>query len=200
MRKISILAVALALAIACGTPTSFISTWKAPDAQPLQFHKILAVAFVNNEGQRRSAEDRLVANITKVEAIPAYKILSTADMKDEDVAKAKIEGLGIDGVVTLRFLGSKEKLEYVPGTTTYGPTYYQPFWGYYGYATPMMYDPGYYTTTNLVRVETNIYSLAGEKLLWSGHSETSDPTSLDDLIDSIARATANELRNEGMIK
>lgn len=191
---------AIALLVACGTPTSFINTWTAPDAKPLQFHKILAVAFVSNDGQRRSAEDRICANIKSVPAIPSYRILSMQDMKDEEGAKAKVQEQGIDGVITLRFLGSKEKLEYVPGTTTYAPTYYQPFWGYYGYASPMMYDPGYYTTTNYIRVETNIYSLADEQLLWSGHSETADPTSLDDLIDSIARATAKELRSQGMIK
>ncbi len=200
MRRLSIIMSLAALVLACGTQTSFISTWRSPDAKPDQFHKILVVAFMKDDGQRRSAEDRIVQNIKNHEAIPSYKVLSMADMKDEELAKKKVEALGVDGVVTMRFLGSKEKLEYVPGTTTYGPSYYQPFWGYYGYAAPMLYDPGYYTTTNLVRVETNIYSLKNQELLWSGHSETADPTSLDDLIDSIARATAKELQREGLIK
>ncbi|HEX5132472.1 MAG TPA: hypothetical protein VFX92_08295 [Candidatus Krumholzibacteria bacterium] len=200
MKKYLLPLVAAVMAVSCGTPTSFVSTWRAPDAKPLQFTKVLVVAFVPEESMRRSAEDRMVENITRVEAIPSYRILSKEDMKDSEKSKATVEKLGVDGVVTMRFLGSQEKLEYVPGTTTYGPTYYQPFWGYYGYATPMMYDPGYYTTTNLVRMETNIYSLAQEELLWSGHSETSDPTSLDDLIDSVAHATAKELVAEGLMK
>jgi hypothetical protein len=200
MKRLLLLVAATMVMSSCGTPTSFVSTWKAPDAKPLQFNKILVVAFMKDEGMRRSAEDRMVADVTRVEAIPSYRVLSAADLKDKDAARLKVDGLGVDGVVTMRLLGSDEKLEYVPGTTSYGPTYYQPFWGYYGYASPMMYDPGYYTTTQIVRMETNIYSLASEELLWSGHSETTDPTSLNDLIDSVARAAAGELVKQGLIE
>ena len=191
---------ASALLVSCGTPTSFISTWRDPEAQPLQFKKVLVVAFVPEEGQRRSAEDAMVANIKRADAIPSYRSLSKADMKDSEGSRAKVEALGVDGIITTRFLGRDEKLEYVPGTMSYAPSYYQPFWGYYGYATPMMYDPGYYTTSNLIRLETNIYSFADEKLIWTGHSETTDPTSLDDLIQSVARATADELVKQGLVK
>jgi hypothetical protein len=200
MKKVLLAVVAAAMVASCGTPTSFVSTWKDPDAQPLAFKKVLVVAFLPDEGQRRSAEDAMVANIKRAPAIPSYKILSEADMKDADLARNKVKEIGVDGVVTMRFLGKDEKLSYVPGTTAYGPSYYQPFWGYYGYAAPMMYDPGYYTTTQVIRLETNIYSFADEKLLWTGHSETSDPSSLDDLINSVAKATSQELIKQGLIK
>lgn len=200
MKRILISLAALIVLSSCGTPTSFVSTWRDPDVKPLAFQKVLAVAFLPDEGQRRSAEDRMVANIKRAEAIPSYRILSREEMKDKDAARAKVEQMGIDGAVTMRFLGKDEKLEYVPGTSYYGPSYYQPFWGYYGYAQPMMYDPGYYTQTQIIRLETNIYDLKGEKLVWTGHSETSDPTSLNDLIDSVARATGDELVKEGLLK
>lgn len=200
MKKVLLSVAAVTMLTSCGTPTSFVSTWRDPEAQPLNFNKVLVVAFMPDEGQRRSAEDEMVKNITRVEAVPSYRIVSKEQMKDSDATKAKVMELGVDGVVTMRFLGRDEKLEYVPGTMSYGPSYYQPFWGYYGYASPMMYDPGYYTTTNVVRLETNIYSLADEKLIWTGHSETDDPLSLDDLIDSVARATADELVKQGLLK
>lgn len=200
MRRVLPALAAVAMLASCGTPTSFVSTWKDPDAQPLTFKKVLVVAFVPDEGQRRSAEDQMVANIKRAEAIASYRILSKEQMKDSDAAKATIEQLGVDGVITMRWLGKDEKLEYVPGTSYYGPSYYQPFWGYYGYAQPMMYDPGYYTATQLIRMETNIFSFPDEKLIWTGHSETTDPTSLDDLVNSVAQATANELITEGLLK
>ena len=201
MKKVLIAIAAVSLLVSCGTPTSFISTWRDPDTKgPLTFKKILCVAFVPDEGQRRSAEDAMVSNIKKAEAIPSYRVLSKEQMKDQDLAKKTITELGVDGIVTMRWLGKDEKLEYVPGTSYYGPSYYQPFWGYYGYAAPMMYDPGYYTTTNVVRLETNIYAFPTEKLIWTGHSETDDPTSLNDLINSVALATGDELAKEGLIK
>jgi hypothetical protein len=200
MKRVLFAALAVAMLVSCGTPTSFVNTWRDPDAQPLAFKKILVVAFVPDEGQRRTAEDQMVANIKKAEAFQSYKILSKAQMKDSDASKATINELGVDGIITMRWLGKDEKLEYVPGTSYYGPSYYQPFWGYYGYASPMMYDPGYYTQSQIIRLETNIYSYPDEKIIWTGHSETTDPTSLNDLINSVALATSKELVKEGLIK
>lgn len=200
MRRVLLTLAAASLLASCGTPTSFISTWRDPEAQPLAFKKVLVVAFVPDEGQRRSAEDQMVANIKRADAIASYRILSKEQMKDSEGAKAKIMEQGVDGIITMRWLGRDEKLEYVPGTSYYGPSYYQPFWGYYGYAQPMMYDPGYYTTTQLIRMETNIFSFPDEKLIWTGHSETSDPASLDDLINSVALATGDELVKQGLLK
>jgi hypothetical protein len=200
MKKILLMALAASMLTSCGTPTSFVNTWRDPDAKPLAFKKILVVAFVPDEGQRRSAEDQMAANIKKADVIQSYKVLSKEQMKDKDAAKKAIEGLGVDGIISMRWLGKDEKLEYVPGTAYYGPSYYQPFWGYYGYAAPMMYDPGYYTQSQIIRLETNIYSYPDEKLVWTGHSETTDPTSLNDLINSVALATSKELIKEGLIK
>ncbi len=200
MKKVLLAVAAMSILASCGTPTSFNSTWRDPEAQPLAFKKILVVAFVNDEGQRRSAEDRIVANIKRAEAVPSYRILSLKELKDNDASRAKVDQLGIDGVVTFRVLGKDEKLEYVPGTSYYGPSYYQPFWGYYGYAGPMMYDPGYYTTTQIIRAETAIFDYRNEKLIWTGHSETTDPMSLADLIDSVSGAVAKELAAEGLVK
>ncbi|MDH4037232.1 MAG: hypothetical protein OEX18_08085 [Candidatus Krumholzibacteria bacterium] len=200
MKKVLLAAVAASLLASCGTPTSFVSTWKDPEAKPLAFTKILVVAFVPNEGQRRSAEDQMVANIKKAEAIASYRILSKERMKDADASKAAIEKLNVDGIITMRWLGKEDKLEYVPGTSYYGPSYYQPFWGYYGYATPMMYDPGYYTESQIITLETQIFSFPDEKLIWTGHSQTTDPTSLNDLIDSVALATSKQLIQEGLLQ
>ncbi len=200
MKKALLAVAAASLLASCGTPTSFVSTWKDPDAKPLAFKKILVVAFVPNEGQRRSAEDQMVANIKKAEAIASYRILSKEQMKDADASKAAIEKLNVDGIITMRWLGKEDKLEYVPGTSYYGPSYYQPFWGYYGYATPMMYDPGYYTESQIITLETQIFSFPDEKLIWTGHSQTTDPTSLNDLIDSVALATSKQLVQEGLLQ
>ena len=44
----------------------FVSSWKAPDAQPLQLQgaKVAAVVMVNSEASRRVAEDKLAREIT----------------------------------------------------------------------------------------------------------------------------------------
>ena len=62
-----------------------------------------------------------------------------------------------------------------------------------------VYDPGYMVTNTYVYVDVRIYNGADEKLVWSGKSQTVDPTSVSDLINDIAYAAASELRNQGLI-
>jgi DNA repair photolyase len=91
----------------------------------------------------------------------------------------------------------------VPGsysTTAAYPAPYYSFGGYYGYATPMMYEPGYNITERYVNVETNIYRLSDEKLVWSGRSETVDPSSATELTRQIAQEAALVLQQQKLIK
>jgi hypothetical protein len=90
-------------------------------------------------------------------------------------------------------VSADEKVTYVP--PSYGPT----FWGYYGYARPMAYDPGYIRTDTVVRVETSIYSLREDRLLWVASSETMNPKSVDTLVAEVAKAVRAELERSKLI-
>jgi hypothetical protein len=120
-------------------------------------------------------------------------------MQDVELAKAKVLELGIDGAVVMRYQGTDRRSEYVPGTA-YSPAYYQPFWGYYGYAAPMAYSPGYVEEYRVVQVETTIFSVPDEKMLWAGMSETEEPGSLQALVDAVAQGAATKLRQQGLVK
>ncbi|HJY41606.1 MAG TPA: hypothetical protein VJ303_10235, partial [Steroidobacteraceae bacterium] len=53
--------VVLATILTACSSAPFVSTWRAPDAQPLDVRgsKVAAVVMVNNEASRRVAEDKL---------------------------------------------------------------------------------------------------------------------------------------------
>ena len=48
-------------------------------------------------------------------------------------------------------------------------------------------------------IETKLYDVASEKLLWTGISETLNPESASKGIDSVGRLVVSTLRNEGVI-
>jgi hypothetical protein len=50
-----------------------------------------------------------------------------------------------------------------------------------------------------VSIETLIYSLNNDKLLWAGTSRTSNPAGLSSLVDEVADAVAREVVKEGLI-
>ena len=88
---------------------------------------------------------------------------------------------GIVGVVVLRAAGAKKEVSYSPAY--WSAPYYGSFWGggYYGYGWNSVYDPGYLRTDTIVRVETLVYDLKADKLLWAGMSESTNPSAVQPL-------------------
>jgi hypothetical protein len=50
-----------------------------------------------------------------------------------------------------------------------------------------------------VRLETNLYGVGTGEPVWSGQSETFNPDSLEDIIDSATQAVAKRLGDESLI-
>jgi hypothetical protein len=88
----------------------------------------------------------------------------------------------------MRLKDVEKTTSYTPGTS-YG--------GWYGYRYA---SPGYVTTDKTFIVETNFYSLASGKLLWSGTTSTLNPTTLDQSLDGIISTLKYELQRRGLVK
>ena len=184
---------ALLLLTGCAS-TQMQSTWTNPEAQPIRFDKTLAVFMSPQEGVRRAAEDRLVERIGPARSAASYTVLSAAELNDVEAAKQKVRAAGFDGAVVMRVIGTRQEQTYVP------PAYYGRHWGgYWSRGWREVYEPGYLRTDTFVRVETNVYSLADDKLIWSGISETFDPTETTRMVDEVADAAAEEMTRRGLL-
>ena len=128
-----------------------------------------------------------------VECKPAAWAIPDSMIPKVEEAKALTRKEGFDGAVVVRVLGTREQVTYVP--PTYGPS----FWGYYGGAWPIAYDPGFYQANEVVVLEISIFSLARDQLLWVGTTETVNPQSLHDLVADVAKAVRGELLRRGLI-
>lgn len=195
------LALALAGAGACvGASTTFDSTWKAPDVEAIEFSRVMALSIGRDDGQRRTIEDRIVATIVangRADAVPAYSLLTEADTRDTAAARSKVEAARVDGLVTVRLVGTSSEQRLVSGAPM--PYYYAQPWGYYGYGYGMAYSPSYLVTDTEVQIETNIYSLKENRLLWSARTRTLNPESVNQFVDEVARAVGDELRRQGLL-
>jgi hypothetical protein len=186
----------LALTLTACASTVIRESWREPTAGRLEFRKVLALVISADGSIRRIAEDELVRQMQGTEAVAAYTLLTEEDYQDLEQAKAKVTAAGFDGAVTMRFVSAEKQVTGVPGTYA-AP--YTSFWGYYGYAWPVVYEPGYLRTDTIVRVETNVYSVTGEKLLWAGISETFNPSDAQTLVRDVAQAVAKELKKQGLV-
>jgi hypothetical protein len=181
--------------------TSVVDTWTAPDVSKISFRKIMVVATFPDGVRRRAAEDALKAQITRVECITSYSVLAAeSDLKDVAKVSAAAKASGVDGIVVMRPLSDKDKVSYVPGMMSPGP--YRTFGGYYNqfYAlSPFIYEPGYFTTDRIVKIETNIYEAPGQRLIWSATTTSTNPGDLQQLIKDAASAIRAELVRQKLI-
>jgi hypothetical protein len=191
---------ALLFLVACST-TTFTSTWKAPQAQNLSpVGKTIAAVFVaRDEGRRRAAEDAMVADLNArgAHAIASYTLLPNAHAQDSELARQRLKQAGATAAVMMRVVGRDQQVTYSPGYVA--PAYYGGFGPYWGYGWGTVYDPGYLRTDTIVSVETLVYGLTVDQLVWASTSRTTNPKNLDALVNEVADATAKEMVRQGFL-
>lgn len=195
----ALLALLLASGLAGCATTRIVDTWQAEglQASDLDFERVVAIAALTETSRQRIAEDALASEIERTRVVPAYTLLTREDRADVDRLRRVLEANGIDGAITLHLVGVEEEETYVPGTTRVYPMGY---YGYYGTVGSVVYDPGYIRTDTYVVVETSLYDVEQGKLLWTGISRTLNPKDIDSLIEGIAEAARDELREEGLLE
>jgi hypothetical protein len=195
---LSLTAVA-ALGAGCAS-TPFVSSWRAPDAEPLKLEgaKVAAVAMIDQVASRRAAEDAIARELTARGAtgVPMYMIYADEEATDEPAARAALERDGYTGLVVFRPVGTEQEIVSTPAY--YGPAYSMYWGGYYGYGWGMPWY-GEIRTYTVVSVETLVYSLRQNKLVWGGQSTTRDPASVDRLVHETAGQVVKELERLGLL-
>jgi hypothetical protein len=200
-----VLVVAMLSACASG---GFVSSWKAPDAAPLDLRgaKVAAVVMTSDQGLRRGAEDTLAKEITArgAQGIPMYTLLPDASPSDQALARAALEKAGVQGAVVMRPVSVEKEVSSTPEIYQ-DPKYSQMWGGYYEYGwnsswgTPMV-TGGDVHVDQIVSVETLVYSLKQNKLVWSGQSRTTNPEGVNELVKKLSAETAAELEKQGLIR
>jgi hypothetical protein len=204
-------AASVALLLAGCATTTFTSTWKAPDAQPLQFKpgdKVIALVLAQSTSLRRAGEANLADELDKrgLKGVPAYTLLPDEEIRDEGKAQVAFNASGAAGIIVMRPQGQEQKVSSTPstyyGAGYYGSPYYGSLWGggYYGHGWGGgFYDPGTIRTDTYVSIETVIYDLRQNKLVWAGQTKTMNPADVESFVSELAEAISRELRASGMV-
>lgn len=180
--------------------TRIKSYWKNPTAtaSSLQFTKVLVMVSIKQELTRKVAEDKAVRIIEaggRAQAVPSHSFLGEAELDDKELAKSKINGMGFDGAVVMRYAGSEDAKKY-EGTAEWDAYNYS--WGTYYPAWGAVYNS---TSSNdlTIYIETMFYSIKEDKLIWAGISETKNPRNPAKVVGEIAEEIAKYLQKQGLI-
>lgn len=203
LSKALILIAIVACLSACnkGASTTVPLAWRNPTYQDGGFKKLFVIGVGEDQSARRLFEDTFAKAIAAegAAAQASWGHLPTTQRLTEEEIHSAIEGGGFDGVLITRVLGVNQNQQYVPPSTYTVPTSHYGYYGYYGNSYTVVHQPGYYKTNTTFRLETNLYSVANGDLVWSGQSDTLNPESINDVIDSMTAAVAKTLKAEKLI-
>jgi len=192
-------------AILAGGKTKLITSWKNPEYSGPPFHRILVLGMSAKPGVRADFEDALSQLVARpgLEAVPGNSILLRPEgtKLDLDYLKEQVKAFKIDSVIVSRLVKVDKNVTYIPGQPYVPYPYYRSFYGYYGTLYPVVYTPDYLSEETTVRVETNVYAVSSSEgeLVWTGVSDTFNPSSADKVIQQLSKLIVKELQKENVL-
>ena len=198
----AVLAATAAVTLAACATTSLQSTWKDPTAAPLNLKgkKVVALVVTDEEALRYAAEDEAAREITAHGGVgvPAYTLLPQAQIRNKERARAIFEKEGIEAVVVVRPVAKEKELSGSfssnPGYSSFwGPGFWGGGWGG-GWG-----GDGYLRTDTILIVETLVYSLQQNKLVWASQSQTMNPTQVGSFMRELSKTLGTEMEKQGLL-
>jgi len=186
--------------VACNS-TRITSSWREPDKQVSlnKLDKVLVVALFKTETARHKSEDQMVTFL-KGKGIASYNYLDAEfNKRNEQALREKIAKDGFDGAITMRLVDVEKEKSYISGDGFYPPIYNRNFSGYYSRSFPFYSMPEYFATTKTYTVETNVFSIKEDKIIWSGITKTTDPEGINVMMKDIVLVIYKRMVKEGFV-
>jgi hypothetical protein len=204
-RSRSVLAV-LALSLAassCGTSSTLTQRWSDETYTGQPGQKMMVIALTPAERNMLIWEGAFSSALQSsgVTPIAGSKFIPHGTKVEEAALKQTIRESGANLVAVTRVLAVDKEQEYVPGSSYYTPAPgYYGMYGYYHSSYAFVSSPGYIQENTIVKLETNVYDVGTEKLVWSGVSETLNPETAQDVANSVAMMLVDDMRKSKVIR
>lgn len=201
IRYIIALAFSLSFLSSC-TNTKITSVWMDSEKAGTAFNDILIIGIADEEHNRRLFEEQFTNQLKAagIESEVSYTLLPQGTDINRDKVSSAIEGKSIDAVIVTHLVAVEEETVYRP-SMDYQPAYgySDDLYSYYPQVHTYVHQPGYYTTHEVVRLETNLYEVANEELVWSAQSSSFAPESAKEVIDELVNLVIKDLQQKGLI-
>ena len=134
-----------------------------------------------------------------VQGVPAYRVIPAEEVRDAERVRGWFTRTGAEGAVVMRLVDLSKETRPSVMVWQSGP-YYNSMWSYYPYAWGAVIDLSPARTDVQVIVETLFFDVTGNRLLWAGTSETTNPAGAQALVKSIVDGAAEQMRKDGLIR
>jgi hypothetical protein len=178
--------------------TTIIDNWK-DEAYKGNAENIVVIMVARTEYLRNMFEGRFAAELRARgnNAIQSNKIVTFEQLPDKELVKSKIKSTDADTVLIARLVNSKTIEGYVPGAI-HGVPIGHSYWGTY-YAVVYV-DYGYSDNIEVAYIETNLYDVKTEKLIWSAHSKTERTQGEQQLVNTFIDIIVKKMSSDKIIQ
>ena len=176
--------------------TSTISVWQDDTFSGPPFEHLLVVAVSSQPGDRKIFESEFAKAIVDAgkNATASSRVMPGEEKLSAESVKAAIAGTGIDAVLVTSVVGVDERESYVAP-----PTYSRTYYGYYATSYDFAYQSGYYHQYSVYHLETNVYDVQSEELVWTMRSEAVAPKSVAQVVASLSKQIIAQLKKDQRI-
>jgi len=194
----------LFLLTACRS-TLLVERWNDPDYPGPALKKILVIGVIKNEDRRRAFENEFATLITEGnrKGIASHTLLPNLEKSGNKAqVLAAVEKAGADGVMIVTTHGPINQQRVTPPTFDYIPNAGMGYgmYGYYNTSHSVIYNPGHTVTDTLLRIDTKLFNVTSEKIIWSGKTESFNPSSSAKVIDELERLVIRDMRKSGVLE
>ncbi len=184
--------------------TRFVSTWKNPNAAVIDVsgEKVAVFVVSADDSMRLGPEETLAAEMRRrgVDCIAGHIVLPGELAKDLEKARKFLQRAKITAAIMIRVVDERQKARYSLGMAWYAAPYYPSFWGYWHHGWAAAYTPVYAGSDTVLSVETLVYSVDEDTLLWAGMSETTNPKEIRKFVKDLVKAAGKQMRKAGLVK
>ncbi|NOQ47059.1 MAG: hypothetical protein GQ559_10390 [Desulfobulbaceae bacterium] len=201
----TLLCAVIVIFMAACSSTNVTGLWKKSDYAGQPLTSVLVVALTDDNNSRVIWEDKMALqfNNSGVSAVPSAKAFPGDEKITKEEVLQYVEEKNIESILVTSLVDVKKETTYHPPTMSggfdgsYG--YYNRFDRYYPRTYDRVYSPGYTATSTKVLLETNLYQSDSRELIWSMSSKTSDPASVNTLVESVGKQVVKNLKDANLI-
>jgi hypothetical protein len=194
--------------------TDIDGSWTNPEFKG-KVQRIYLVGIARDEMNRRVFEDSFSNHLfgMGVSTESSYRDIMTSDEVNKDTLAQKMTEKHCDAVLLTKLIGQRKETVttygghsgYVPGPYYGGrgryarPHYYNSWGSYYGRRHDVFYTPPMKNEYVILTVESVMYDLQTEELIWSAQLETTVEGSIDNMMKDYVEQVSKDLKGKGLI-
>ena len=198
----AVFALSVLAASACSksqSKTTIPATWRNPEFIGEPFSKLFVLGVGRNgtyQATLRGQHGPSARSAQGATAEASWVAFPENDKLDPAKVLSAVSQGDFDAIVITRLLSVDEEMEYVPGKP---PTSSDLYMAGYDKAYAVNSDPGHYARKTKYRVETALYSARDGIVVWLVRSETVNPDSVEEVIQSVSSSVAKKMKADGLI-